>query len=78
MLNTDSDTSLVCQWASRYTVGVQQLHEVCPGHVVNAWDGREFDCACPCHRDQTAPVSCEQSHTTGGPDALANAPDQDR
>ncbi len=42
--------SIACHSATRWAateVGTH-LHELCPGRVFQAWDGREFDCECAC------------------------------
>ncbi len=45
--------SLMCHAATRWagTDVAAHLHGMCPGHVFQAWDSREFDCACTCGHD---------------------------
>lgn len=38
-----------CEWATEK--GIPWLHGQCPGHIMLAWSGFEFDCECDCHRE---------------------------
>ncbi len=46
----NSSLSLTCHAATRWpgTEVSLHLHDACPGHVFQAWDGREFECECGC------------------------------
>ena len=51
--DTDSATdSVLCGWGNRF--GADLLHDQCPGHVMDARTGREFDCSCKCHPRRNA------------------------
>ena len=50
----NSNLSLTCHAATRWagTEIAGHLHAMCPGHVFQAWDSREFDCACACGHEK--------------------------